>query len=173
MFYFVRHGKTDYSERNTKIYQGFGVNLAPLSDLGVQQIKETAKDERLKGTELILSSPYTRAVQTAAILSKELGADIVIETDLYECLSNRDFSYDDALVEKAYREYQTNHGVHPFGKEQVWEDAASIRARVIRVLEKYRHYGKVVIAGHRLMIQAIAGGDLPQNGEIVEFDLPS
>lgn len=31
MFYFVRHGKADYSERDRKIYQGFGVNLAPLS----------------------------------------------------------------------------------------------------------------------------------------------
>ena len=171
MFYFVRHGKTDYSERNTKIYQGFGVNLAPLSELGVKQIKETAKDERLKGTELILSSPYTRAVQTAAILSKELGADIVIETDLYECLACRDFSYDDALVESAYKEYQANHGVYPSGEEKAWEDAASIRARVIRVLEKYSHYGKVGIAGHGLMIQATTGGDLPRNGEIVEFEL--
>ena len=171
MFYFVRHGKTDYSERNTKIYQGFGVNLAPLSELGVEQIKKTAKDDRLKGTELILSSPYTRAVQTAAILSKELGADIVIETDLYECLACRDFSYDDALVENAYKEYQANHGVYPSGDEKAWEDAASIRARVIRVLEKYRHYDKVVIAGHGLMIQATTGGDLPRNGEIVEFEL--
>lgn len=34
MFYFVRHGKTDYSERNTKIYQGFGVNLSKLSEEG-------------------------------------------------------------------------------------------------------------------------------------------
>lgn len=57
------------------------------------------------------------------------------------------------------------------GEEKAWEDAASIRARVIRVLEKYRHYDKVVIAGHGLMIQATAGGDLPRNGEIVEFEL--
>lgn len=171
MFYFVRHGKTDYSERNTKIYQGFGVNLAPLSELGVQQIKETAKNERLKGTELILSSPYTRAVQTAAILSKELGADIVIETDLHECLVNKDYSYEDAVVESNYRDYQNNHGMYPPGEEKPWEDAATIRARVIKVLEKYKHYDKVVIAGHGLMIQATAGGELSRNGEIVEFEV--
>ncbi len=55
MFYFVRHGKTDYSERNTKIYQGFGVNLSKLSETGVHQIKETAKDERLQGADLSLA----------------------------------------------------------------------------------------------------------------------
>lgn len=84
MFYFIRHGSTDYSERNTKIYQDFGVNLAPLSPEGVQQIKASAKDSRLQGADIILSSPYTRALQTAAILSRELCADIIVETDLHE-----------------------------------------------------------------------------------------
>lgn len=51
MFYFVRHGKTDYSQRNTKVYQGFGVNLARLSEKGVEQIRETARDPRLPGDE--------------------------------------------------------------------------------------------------------------------------
>ena len=40
------------------------MNLAPLSEEGVRQIEETAKDPRLQGAELILTSPYTRAVQT-------------------------------------------------------------------------------------------------------------
>ena len=43
MFYFVRHGKTDYSEKNTKIYQGFGVNLSKLSELGISQVKKLPK----------------------------------------------------------------------------------------------------------------------------------
>ena len=43
-FYLVRHGTTDYSERNKKIYQGFGVNLSPLSPEGVKEIEITAKD---------------------------------------------------------------------------------------------------------------------------------
>ena len=68
MFYFVRHGKTDYSQRNTKVYQGFGVNLARLSEKGVEPIRETARDPRLQGTKLILSSPYTRAVQTLSLI---------------------------------------------------------------------------------------------------------
>ncbi len=172
MFYFVRHGKTDYSQRNTKIYQGWGVNLAPLSELGVQQIKETAKDERLKGTDLILSSPYTRAVQTAAILSKELGADIVIETDLHEWMANKSYVYDeDEIAENSFQEYTENHGVYPPDGEKVWEDAATVKKRILKVLEKYKHYNKVIIACHGLMIQATAGGELSRNGEIVEFEL--
>ena len=56
-FYLVRHGTTDYSERNKKIYQGFGENLSPLSPEGVKEIEITAKDRRLAGAGIILSSP--------------------------------------------------------------------------------------------------------------------
>ena len=172
MFYFVKHGKSDYSRRNTKIYQGFGVNLSPMSELGVEQIKKTARDERLKGADIILCSPYTRALQTAAILSKELNVDIVVETDLHEWLANKNYIYDvDEIAENSYKEYEENHGVYPSGEERVWEDAETIRKRVLKVLEKYAHYSKVIIACHGMMIQATAGGQLPKNGEIVEFEM--
>ena len=172
MFYLIRHGKTDYSEINTKIYQGFGSNLARLSELGIRQIRETAGDPRLRGADLILASPYTRALQTAAILSRELGAEIVVETDLHEWLANKYYVYeDDETAERAYLEYEACGGVYPAGEERAWEDAASIRARVLPVLRKYARYGKVIVAGHGMMIRAVAGGEHPENGGIVEFEL--
>lgn len=177
MFYFVRHGKTDYSQKNTKIYQGWGTQLAPLSEKGIAQIEQTARDERLRGADLILSSPYTRAVQTAAILSRETGARIVIETDLHEWMANRAYVYDDdETAGQSYREYTEQNGVYPGGEERAWEDAAAIRARVYTVLEKYRHVGKVIIASHGMLMQAVTGKPddgrkWPDNGEIVEFEL--
>ncbi len=174
MFYFIRHGKTDYSQRNTGIYQGFGVNLAPLSETGIRQIRETAKDPRLQGADLILSSPYTRAVHTAAILSRALDADIRLETDLREWAANKKFIYeDDETAEAAYREYEANGGGYPAGEEKDWEDAAAIRARVLPVLRRYAGYPKVIVACHGMMIRAVTGGKHPENGEIVEYDLPT
>lgn len=171
MFYFVKHGESDYSRRNTKIYQGFGVNLSPMSELGIEQIKKCAKDERLKEADIILSSPYTRALQTAAILSKELNVDIVIETDLHEWLANKNYIYEtDDIAEACYREYEENNGIYPFDEEKKWEDAKTIRKRVFEVLEKYAHYDNVIVACHGMMIQATVGCLLPKNGEIIEFD---
>ena len=172
MFYFIRHGKTDYSERNTKIYQGFGVNLSKLSELGISQVKEAAKDERLRGADLILSSPYTRALQTAAILSKELGADIVVETDLHEWLANKNYIYEkDKTAEKAYIEYRKKRGKYPKDKEKPWESADSVKKRVLNVLYKYREYKKVIVVCHGIMIEAVTGKELPDCAGIVEFDL--
>ena len=172
MFYFVRHGKTDYSERDQKIYQGFGVNLAPLSETGIQQILKTSKDDRLQGADIILSSPYTRALQTAAILSKELNAPIAVETDLHEWLANKAYIYEDnETTEKAYLEYESLHGRYPGDEEKVWENEETIKQRVLNVLKKYSKYNKVIVACHGMMIQATTGSDLPQNGQIVEFDI--
>ena len=50
MFYFVRHGETDYTERGTKIYQGHGTNLAPLSETGIGD-KESGKGYSTSGGE--------------------------------------------------------------------------------------------------------------------------
>lgn len=98
--------------------------MAPLSEKGIQEINLTAKDERLQKAEIIISSPYTRAVQTAAILSKELAIDIVVETDLYEWLANKNYIYEpDDIAGKIYEEYAYNHGQYPNGEEKVWEDA--------------------------------------------------
>jgi broad specificity phosphatase PhoE len=71
-YYLIRHGEADYSELMEHRFFGFGRGLAPLSEKGIMQANETAKDERLKSAELIISSPYTRALQTAQIISKTL-----------------------------------------------------------------------------------------------------
>ena len=172
MFYLIRHGRTDYSLQNTRIYQGYDVNLSPLSAEGIKEIEVASSDIRLRDADLILSSPYTRALQTAAILSKNLGIDIAVETDLHEWIANKDYVYeDDETAVHAYREYTENSGEYPKNTKLNWETASDIRARVIPVLQKYKHLDKVVVACHGTLIQAITGGHLPKNGEIVEFDL--
>ncbi len=171
MFYFIRHGEPDYSEQNTKIFQGFGVHLAGLSEKGAAQIKASAQDSRLSRADIILCSPYTRAVQTAAILSKELGTDISIETDLHEWLANKNYIYeDDETAQRAYEEYRRQQGIHT-SDTQLWEEAQSVRERVTGVLKRYASYKKVVVACHGMMIQATTGKHHPDYGEIVAFDL--
>lgn len=83
-FYLVRHGEADYSEMLEKGFYGFGRSFAPLSSQGISQAETAAIDERLKTAQLIVSSPYTRALQTAAIISRETGLKISVDVDLHE-----------------------------------------------------------------------------------------
>ena len=172
MFYFIRHGEPDYSEKNTKIYRGFGEQMCPLTQKGCEQIKQTAKDNRLKKADVILSSPYTRALQTAAIISRESGADIQIETDLHEWLANKNYIYEcEACAINNLEEFDKNNGCYPPGEERDWETFEQMRVRALNVLKKYQHYDKVIITCHGRLMQAITGLHHPHHGEIFEFQL--
>ena len=83
-FYLVRHGQPDYSGLQERGLFGFGRDFAPLSPLGVQQAEKAAQDARLQQAELIVSSPYTRALQTAQIISLRTGIPVTVELDLHE-----------------------------------------------------------------------------------------
>ena len=58
-----------------------GFNMITLSEEGKKQIEAASKDVRLQKADLIITSPYGRTLHTAAILSRNLGLEIVVETD--------------------------------------------------------------------------------------------
>ena len=53
------------------------------------ELEETAKDARLLDADLIICSPYTRALQTAAIISREIDKEIVVEPELHEWIVDK------------------------------------------------------------------------------------
>lgn len=172
MFYLVRHGEPDYSEINTKIYRGFGTHLCPLTSKGCNQIKNTAKDLRLKNADLIITSPYVRALQTAAILSKELGIDFVVETDLHEWLANKHYVFeDDEIAKMSIKEFDAHNGSYPEESEKNWETFEIMKTRALKVLEKYKGYNNVIVTCHGRLMQAVTGFHHPEYGEIFEFEL--
>ncbi len=172
-FYFIRHGEVDLSEANTKIYQGHGHHMLTLSPKGIGQIIEAARSPILKDAELILTSPYGRALHSAAILSRELRLDIKVETDLHEWLADgQTFAYlSDEEAEKRYSELNRNHGVHPQDRDCLWETAEQMKRRVYAVLERYRQYTAVIVVCHGTLMQYVLDIPHPKNGEIAALVL--
>lgn len=109
-FYLIRHGEPDYSQLSEAGFWGFGRAFAPLSTLGIQQAELAANDERLKAANLIVSSPYTRALQTASIISRKTGLPISVEIDLHEWIpdkTNQNRTSEDAtLLKNKFVEYR-------------------------------------------------------------------
>ena len=66
----VRHGETDLNAQD--VNQGSGTDV-PLNAKGREQVRETAKTLAAKKFDVIISSDRKRAIETAQILSKELG----------------------------------------------------------------------------------------------------
>ncbi len=80
-FYFVRHGVTDHNKARLILGQAD----IPLNEEGRQQAKRAAEIcARISGLTVILSSPLSRALETAEIISERIERPIRIVDGLKE-----------------------------------------------------------------------------------------
>jgi broad specificity phosphatase PhoE len=169
-FYFIRHGEPDWIINEQYPLRGHGRDLPGLTERGKAQVYQTAQDERLRQAQLIVASPYTRAMQTAAILSKELQLDIEVEFDLREWQPDLTFQYDSLEeLSRLGNEYDQHEGIYPTGETRRWESKAAVKERVDRVIKKYSGYSCVIMVGHGMAFRTqVAMEDIP-HASILEY----
>jgi len=167
----IRHGEPDYSFTEGKGFKGPGRELAPLSKLGVEQAERVALDPRLEGSQLIISSPYPRALQTAAIISRVTGLKIEVAFDLFEWLI--DTTYENKDIQDtmaAVREISAFKGVRSPGARLHWEGYDQVAERAYAALRPYMHYDKVIVACHAYIIKQFYNPGRIEHCDIVEVD---
>ncbi|MBU3191832.1 histidine phosphatase family protein [Clostridium bowmanii] len=150
----IRHGEPDYSLVATRNFRGHGMDLAQLTPKGIEQANVVSKDKRLDGASIIVSSPYTRALQTAAIISKERSLDISIEVDIHEWLPDLTFNNRcDEEVEIAVQECIFCKGEYTDDNEKKWERLSAVANRAFKGLEKYLKYEKIIVVSHGIVMR--------------------
>lgn len=171
---FVRHTEPDYAPVTARKFKGHGRDLAPLTESGIQQAHQVAQDERFQGADLILASPYTRALQTAAIISRICDLPIKVEVDLHEWLVDLNFDYDNFRhVQAAAREAEAGRGIPFNDREYHWEGYRDLGERAFRVLDRYRDLGKVICVTHGILIRQFIPVEHVPLGGVLEYDLPA
>jgi len=151
---FIRHGEPDYTDVRNKNYAGHGVNLAQLTEAGIEQAEEVSHDKRLDSAEIIISSPFTRALQTAAIISKNRNLNIKVELDLHEWhpdLTFQNSTYED--MRNAVRLCTAHKGVCPPDCEVLFENLEDVFTRVKNCLLKYKDYKKIIVVAHGVVMR--------------------
>lgn len=171
LIYLVRHGQPDYTPCDERGYIGHGKDLAPLSEEGIKQAERMAKDVRLMGADIIISSPYTRALQTAAIISKNTGIDIKVEMDLHEWMPDVTFQYEhfQECLELTF-DFNKHKGVYPKGETLRWECLQQLRERVRKVADKYADYSKVIFVCHGMVMRTLTYAEEIKPAEIIECE---
>jgi len=172
-FYLIRHGEPTYKPIDERKFIGHGRDLAPLTANGINEVKKTAKDNRLINCEIIVSSPYTRALQTAAILSKELGIDLEVDVDLHEWIPDI-VNFQHKTSQDCFdlcRDFELNNGIPPNNETKVWETAENMKNRMNSVLERYSKYQRVIVVCHGMVIRTIKYQEEIGHAEIVEYTI--
>ncbi|MBZ9623838.1 histidine phosphatase family protein [Clostridium sp. FP2] len=167
----IRHGEPDYSLVKERNFKGHGIDLAQLTPKGIEQARNVAKDKRLQGASLIVSSPYTRALETAAIISKERSLDISIEIDIHEWVPDLGFNnVSDEEVKIASEECICCKGEYTDEDKKSWEKLSVVASRAFKGLEKYLIYEKIIVVTHGVVMRQFKyHNEIPYCG-IIEVD---
>ncbi len=170
-FILVRHATPDYSIIDKRHYRAFGNDLAPITKEGENEAQKVCKKDFLKDADLILVSPYTRTLQTAAIMSKELNIPFKVEIDLMEWIPDKTYMYDEySKVVEWRKHYEENNGKNTYPEDN-FEEKEEIITRVNNVLKNYTNYSKVIVVTHGMIINALTGIDKPICTETVHYTL--
>lgn len=166
LLYLIRHGKTDYSQIS-KNENCSATNLAPLSEEGIKQAQTLQSFMKRLPSAKIISSPYTRALQTAYIASDR--TDIEIEYNLHEWLPDKSFRI---RVDKiAERNQDFKNRVQNMNYEKTEE----MQKRFASVIEKYKKEKVLIVFSHARIIasflQSIDAGNIYlKNCQIAELE---
>lgn len=171
---FIRHGEPDFRARQDYFpkYEGRRYDLLHLSGQGCKQIVARIRELRGFNPNLILSSPYTRSLHTAAILSRAMNLEVVIEPELHDWLPVQDPSIKvstDLIEQKAreFLDFQTK-GLLPANR--TWETEEELRQRIHRVFKRYEHLPTVIVSTHEAVIKSIIRTENVPYGALFHYD---
>jgi probable phosphoglycerate mutase len=174
----VRHGESIANRQRV-----FAEDHAPLTDLGRQQALEVAGriGPRFRPAALV-SSPLTRARQTAEIIGGALGLDVEVVQGLEECdfgfLKGQTYEFYFRLIESdpTYDKSAPWTWVPKDGESGV-ETAARAIATLERLAARYPHE-EILVVCHGMMMVSIAarltgkwnGWDVPPNCAVLTME---
>jgi broad specificity phosphatase PhoE len=156
----LRHGQTDWNID----FRLQGITDIPLNETGLTQAREAASVLAGTSWDVVLSSPLSRAFDTAKIVSAELGIqDVAIEPLLLE----RSFGEAEGLRHEEWKEKYPDPNLVPGG-----ESLVELRARSWQLLDALaeRYQGqRVLTVSHgaliRKLVKLVSNGEFPRDGE--------
>ena len=157
-FYLIRHGEAQYGFAEERQLAVGLRDMIPLTDEGREQLARLADELRPLAAELVICSPMTRAVQSAAILSRSLDIPLRVEFYLHETLTDLGMGCSNAPNVWAIMGEMSDLGFEwPPGETRNWEPSSSVRERVIRVLERYLDCERVLVVSHGGVLRTMTG----------------
>jgi uncharacterized phosphatase len=155
-----RHGQTDWNI-DLRLQ---GTADIPMNEMGFQQVQVASQKLAQFEWDYLLTSPLTRARQSAAVVAQALGFKEAIETEL---LIERAFGIGEG---KTYAEWQQHYS--QLDEIPGAESQASVRARSRALLEyiaKEFAGARVLAISHgaliRFVLDEVTAGALPPKGE--------
>jgi broad specificity phosphatase PhoE len=174
--YLLRHGEADYAPIQDRNWPGAAADLAPLTALGVEQARTAARQLSGAGAAGVISSPMTRALQTAALVAGDLSLPLEVDFELREWLPDDTFSWRSlADVLHAADDFERCAGEWPAGQRRAWEPLSQVRMRATAALARFLSAlsddQPQIAVCHQVVIRALTGERHTATGEFRRISL--
>lgn len=155
---FVRHGTPDYQLSDERKMCQLEKDYAPLDRSGIAHIQLQSQKSVFDNADVIVSSPYTRALQTAEIINRKLQLDLFVEHDLREWKADTTGGYI-TLAERDRRwvEYRSLLKSSQLMVDKPYEVVEDLSMRVNSVLDQYSEYQKIIVVSHFNVLESLIG----------------
>jgi broad specificity phosphatase PhoE len=170
----MRHAEPNWALVEGDAWRGAANDLAPLTELGEMQATAAAEVLRRDPPDLVLSSPMTRALHTAAIIANALDLQLRVDLDLREWLPDESYQWTSAgQVQQAYESMIEHRGIRT-GDGDLWESLASVRSRAWEALRPHEAPGRsLLVVCHEVLIHALTGHPRTQYTEVRVLTTPT
>jgi len=167
---FMRHGQSEFNVVFDATGRDPNLPDAALSELGRQQVQKAAENLKDKGITRIISSPYTRALQTASATASLLGLKIHVEPlvgerRVYSC----DIGSPASLLKKEWPDVDFSL----LTEEKWWippkESQADVERRARHFSQQWKERAGssgLLVVSHWFFIGALTGRDMA-NAEVI------
>ena len=156
----LRHGQTDWNIN----FLLQGVTDIPMNQTGIEQVKLAAQAIRAEDWDVVLTSPLSRARQTAEIIASQHGYTEIIEQEL---LIERSFGEAEGLSHEQWRAKYSNLDVIPGGESRT--QLADRSKLLLETISKELAGKRVLAISHGALIRALiaiaSNNELPRDGE--------
>lgn len=173
--YLLRHGEPDYEPVRKRQWPGSMADLAPLTARGIEQAAEAAHQLAEVGAVRLVSSPFTRAMQTASIVACRVGLLIDVEFDLHEWLPDDTFGWQDHDEVRVFLDdFESSGGEWPADQQRPWEPLSAVRQRATAALRRaaasINGDGSLIAVTHEMVIRAVTGETVTWKGRFRQID---
>ena len=156
----LRHGQTDWNID----FRLQGVTDIPLNETGIAQAKDAAAAIDSFEWDIVLTSPLSRARDTAKIVAEINGfSEAIVEPLLLE----RSFGEAEGLAHEEWKAKYADTNVVP-GAESLAELEARANLLLNTLVDKY-HGKRVLAVSHgaliRKLLTIVSNGEFPREGE--------
>jgi uncharacterized phosphatase len=159
-FGLLRHGQTDWNIN----FLLQGVTDIPMNDTGIEQVRLAAQALQASDWDVVLTSPLTRAKQTAQIIASHVGFDEILE---HELLIERSFGEAEGLSHEQWRAKYANLDEIPGGESRTQLSERS--QRLLDYVSREFKGMRVLAISHGALIRGLlsiaSNNELPRDGE--------